>query len=113
MRRGEIWWAGHGEPVGSEPGYRRPVVIVSANFLNESRLRTVLIVPVTANLMREHYRGNVRLPATKTTGLGKPSVAVVMHVTTMNRNILVERIGKVPDDLMPAIDAGLRLVLVL
>ena len=63
MRRGEIWWAGHGEPVGSEPGYRRPVVIVSANFLNESRLRTVLIVPVTANLTREHYRGNVRLPA--------------------------------------------------
>ena len=63
----------HGEPVGSDPdiGGR---VIVSANFLNESRLRTVLIVPVTANLTREHYRGNVRLPATKTTG--KPSVDV-------------------------------------
>jgi mRNA interferase MazF len=113
MRRGEIWWAGQGEPVGSEPGYRRPVVIVSANFLNESHLRTVLVVPVTANLTREHYRGNVRLPAGKATGLGKPSVAVVMHVTTMNRIILTERIGKVPDNLMPVIDAGLRLVLAL
>ena len=113
MRRGEIWWAGQGEPVGSEPGYRRPVVIASANFLNESALRTVLIVPVAANLTRENYRGNVRLPATKATGLGKPSVAVVMHVTTMNRSILSERIGRVPDDLMSDIDAGLRLFLAL
>jgi mRNA-degrading endonuclease toxin of MazEF toxin-antitoxin module len=89
------------------------VVIVSVNFLNESRLRTVLTVPVTGNLTREHYRGNVRLPATKTTGLGKPSVALVMLVTATNRSSLTERVGRVPDDLMPAIDAGLRLVLAL
>ena len=113
MRRGEIWWAGHGEPAGSEAAYRRPVIVVSANFLNDSELRTVLTIPVTGNLTREHYRGNVRLPASKTTGLGKPSVALVMLVTATNRNLLTERVGKVPDSLMPAIDAGLRLVLAL
>jgi mRNA interferase MazF len=89
------------------------VLIVSANFLNESRLRTVLIVPLTAKLTREHYRGNVRLPANKATGLGRPSVAVAMHVSTLNRNLLIERVGRVPDELMRAIDDGLRIVLAL
>jgi mRNA-degrading endonuclease toxin of MazEF toxin-antitoxin module len=36
-----------------------------------------------------------------------------MLVTATNRNLLTERVGKVPDSLMPAIDAGLRLVLAL
>jgi hypothetical protein len=64
---GEIWWAGR-VSLSIRARIRRPVVIVSANFLNESHLRTVLVVPVTANLTREHYRGNVRLPAGKATG---------------------------------------------
>jgi mRNA interferase MazF len=113
VRRGEIWWADYGEPTGSVAGYRRPLVIVSANFANQSSIRTVLTVPVTANLTREHYRGNVRLPATKVTGLDKPSVAVVILVNKTNKNLLADRIGRVPDDLMSDIDAGLRLVLAL
>ncbi|MCC5611329.1 type II toxin-antitoxin system PemK/MazF family toxin [Nostoc sp. CHAB 5834] len=27
MYRGEIWWANLPEPLGSEPGYRRPILI--------------------------------------------------------------------------------------
>ncbi|MBM4461371.1 MAG: type II toxin-antitoxin system PemK/MazF family toxin, partial [Chloroflexi bacterium] len=26
IQRGEIWWASLPEPVGSEPGYRRPIL---------------------------------------------------------------------------------------
>jgi mRNA interferase MazF len=113
VRRGEIWWADFGTPRGSEPGYRRPIVVVSGNALNDSELKTVLTIPVTANLTRERYRGNVRLPAGKATGLGKPSVAVVSLVNSTNRTTLVERAGRVPDDLMSDIDRGLRLVLAL
>jgi mRNA interferase MazF len=113
VRRGEIWWADYGEPIGSVAGYRRPLVIVSSNYLNTSEIKTVLTVPVTGNLSRERYEGNVRLPSTKTTGLNKPSIAVVSLVSTTNKHILVERLGRVPDDLLPAINAGLRLVLAL
>ncbi len=35
MDQGEIWWASLPEPAGSEPGYRRPLVIVHRNFLTE------------------------------------------------------------------------------
>jgi mRNA interferase MazF len=113
VRRGEIWWADYGPPRGSEAGYRRPLVIVSANALNESNLRTVLTIPVTANLTRERYSGNVRLPADKTTGLSKTAVAIVSLVSTTNRSLLGDRIGRVPDGLMADIDRGLRFVLAL
>jgi mRNA interferase MazF len=113
MRRGEIWLADFGMPRGSEPGYRRPVVIVSSNPVNESGFKTVLTIPVTGNLTRERYQGNVRLPASKATGLSRASVAVVSLVNTTNRSLLLHRLGRVPDALMADIDRGLRLVLAL
>ncbi len=110
MKRGEIWWASLGPPSGSEPGYRRPHIIVSANRLNDSALQTVLTIPVTSRLSREDYPGNVRLPARRT-GLAIASVAVVNQVSTTNRRVLTERIGTVPGELPHRIDLGLRLVL--
>jgi mRNA interferase MazF len=41
MYRGEIWWANLPNPIGSEPGYRRPVLIIQVVCkliaINESR----------------------------------------------------------------------------
>ena len=36
MTRGEIWWADFGLPFGSEPGFRRPVLIVQDDSFNRS-----------------------------------------------------------------------------
>ncbi len=112
MKRGELWWASLGEPSGSEAGFRRPVLIVSANELNASNLRTVITLPVTGNLSREHYEMNVRLPA-RGTGLSAPSVVQTSIISTTNKRLLTERIGRVPNDLMARVDAGLKLVLAL
>jgi mRNA interferase MazF len=110
VRRGEIWWASLGAPSGSEPGYRRPVLVVSANRFNDSPLKTVLVIPVTSSLRLADLPGNIRLPV-KGTGLREPSVAIGSQINTANKLTLTERIGRVPDDLMNAVDAQLRLVL--
>lgn len=112
MKRGEIWWASTGEPSGSEPGYRRPHIIVSANKLNDSDLRTVLTIPLSRKLSREAYPENVRIPGGRS-GLAHPSVAIVNQVATLNKLVLTERIGRVPVALMGRIDDGLRVVLAL
>jgi mRNA interferase MazF len=112
MRRGELWWASLGPPSGSEPGYRRPVLIVSANRFNDSTLKTVLVMPLTRSLLRADQPGNVRLPV-KGTGLREPSVVIGSQVNTVNKITLAERIGRVPDDLMGAVEEQLRLVLAL
>jgi mRNA interferase MazF len=112
MKRGEIWWASTGEPSGSEPGYRRPYIIVSANRLNDSDLRTVVTIPLSRKLSREAYPENVRIPAASS-GLAHPSVAIVNQVATLNKLVLTERVGRVPNSLMSRIDDGLRVILAL
>jgi mRNA interferase MazF len=112
VRRGEIWWTALNTPIGSEPGYRRPMIIVSSNTFNDSGYRTVLMVPLTSNMARESAPGNVRL-ASRKTGLPKNSVAITSQVTPTDKSRLLERIGRVPDDLISDIDEGLRLVLAL
>ncbi len=51
IQRGEIWWATLPEPVGSEPGYRRPVLIVQSDDFNRSRIATVIGVVITSLLL--------------------------------------------------------------
>ena len=112
IERGEVWWADLGEPDGSEPGYRRPVVIVQSDAFNRSRLRTVIAVVLMTNVRLVEAPGNVLLPA-KATGLPRDSIANVSQVITVDRDFLLERAGRVRGQLSKDIDKGLRLVLAL
>lgn len=110
MRRGEIWWANLPPPRGSEPGFKRPVVIVQDDEFNASRIGTVVVIALTTQLQRERDPGNLRLRKS-TTNLPKASVANVSAILTMNKRDLLQRVSTLPADSMARIDAGLRLVL--
>jgi mRNA interferase MazF len=110
IRRGEIWWASLPEPAGSEPGYRRPVLVVQTNEFNESGLRTVIVLTITSNLRLAGAPGNV-LCRSRDTGLTKESLINVSQAATVNKNRLTQRIGILPTTLMQEVEAGLRLVL--
>ncbi|HEY9450052.1 MAG TPA: type II toxin-antitoxin system PemK/MazF family toxin [Gemmatimonadaceae bacterium] len=112
IERGEVWWTDLDEPRGSEPGFRRPVVIVQADSFNRSRLQTTLAVILTSNLRLVEAPGNVLLPA-KVTGLPKDSVANVSQLLTLDRDYLLECAGRLPARHMAALDAGLKLILAL
>lgn len=110
MRRGEVWWASLPEPAGSGPGYRRPLLIVSANSFNESRISTIIAAVITSNLRLADAPGNVQLPA-RGLGLSKPSVVNVSQLITVDKSILTERVGRLAPRLLAAVDDGIRLVL--
>lgn len=110
IRRGEIWWASLPEPSGSAPGFRRPLLIVSANSFNDSRINTVVAIVVTSNLRLADAPGNVRLPL-RGTGLSKPSVANVSQVVTVDKSFLTQRVGRVAPRLLAEVEDGIRLVL--
>jgi mRNA interferase MazF len=112
MKRGEVWWVGLGEPSGSEPGYRRPAVVVSANEFNASAIKTVIVAFLTTNKARALDPGNVRIPARKS-GLSYESTLNVTQIANVDRRALTERAGRVPEKQMAQVDAGLRLVLAL
>jgi len=106
----EVWWATLPEPIGSAPGYRRPVVVVQGDALNRSKLATVVCVPLTSNLKWADAPGNVLLPA-QMTGLPRDSVALVAQVVALDKSLLTERCGKVPPEQVELILAGLDVVL--
>ncbi len=112
MKRGEIWWADLPEPRGSEPGYRRPVLVVQADTFNASRIGTVIVAVVSSNVRLADAPGNVRLTR-RQSKLPRESVVNVSQLLTLDRSFLVERAGKLSAPTMDLVESGLRLVLFL
>lgn len=112
MKRGEIWWAALQKPVGSEPGYRRPVLIIQADAFNCSRINTVIAVVITSNLRLAQAPGNVRL-SKRASGLKEESVVNLSQLITLDKSFLSELAGRVTASKQKEVDEGLRLVLAL
>ncbi|MCP5007946.1 MAG: type II toxin-antitoxin system PemK/MazF family toxin [Planctomycetes bacterium] len=110
MRRGEIWWASLDEPRGTEPGYRRPVVIISSNEFNQSKIRTVIVALVTSNLRLADAPGNFSI-SVKESGLSKISVVNVSQVLKLDKSFLSNKVGKLPQKNILFLNYGLKLVL--
>ena len=105
-----MWWADLGEPIASEPGFRRPVIVVQGDSFNRSALRTVVAVPITSNLRWAAAPGNVRLSA-RATGLPRDSVANVSQLVALDRSILIERVGRLSSSKLELVLAGIDTVL--
>ena len=112
IRRGEIWWANLPQPRGSEPGYRRPVLVVQSNAFNRSSIQTVLVVILTSNLRRAKAPGNVLLRQADS-GVPKDSVANVSQIYTIDKGFLTERVGALRRSIFEKVEAGLGLVMAL
>jgi mRNA interferase MazF len=110
IEQSEVWWADLEEPTGSEPGYRRPIVVVQCNAFNRSRIGTVVCVPLTSNLKWADAPGNVLLPKSET-GLPQDSVANVSLIVALDKHVLTARLGKIPRRRLELILAGIDTVL--
>jgi mRNA interferase MazF len=110
VARGEVWWADLGPKQGSAPAWRRPVLVVSADAFNRSRIKTVTVVAITSNLRLGAAPGNVAL-ASGSSGLDRDSVVNVSQVVTLDKGDLTKRIGAIAGLKMEQVEAGLRLAL--
>jgi mRNA interferase MazF len=110
IAQGDVCWADLPDPVGSGPGFRRPVIVVQGDALNRSRIATVVCVPLTSNLKWADAPGNVLLSA-RSTGLSKDSVANVSQLVALDRTVLTERVGHVSKGQLSLLFAGIDVVL--
>ena len=105
-----VCWVDLAEPGGSEPGFRRPVVVVQGDAFNASTLRTVVCVVLTSNLRWADAPGNLLLAA-RATGLPKASVANVTQLVTLDREALTERAGRLSASSLELVIAGIDTLL--
>ncbi|HXB25967.1 MAG TPA: type II toxin-antitoxin system PemK/MazF family toxin [Gemmatimonadaceae bacterium] len=110
LQRGSVWWIELGESIGSEPGFRRPGVVVQADAFNRSRIETTVVALLTSNLALADAPGNVIVRA-RESGLPKDSVINVSQLYTIDKSMLLEECGHLGARVMRSVDAGLRLVL--
>jgi mRNA interferase MazF len=112
VNRGEIWWVDFGQPFGSEPGYRRPALVLQADSFNRSLIQTVIVVPFSTNTALALAPGNV-LCRSRETSLRKTCVANVSQIAVVDRARLVERAGSLSGRLLAQVEDGVRQVLAL
>jgi len=110
-KKGEIWWADLDEPRGSEPGYRRPVVIVQSDDFNKSKISTVVVAVITSNLALTRAPGNIALGVNKRIGLKKESVINVSQIITLDKSYLTEKVGSLNIFKKQELAEGLKLIL--
>ena len=110
MRKGEIWWASLPAPRGSEPGYRRPVIVVQSDAFTRSNISTVIVAVISSNLRLSAAPGNILLKR-KDSRLSRDSVINISQLITLDKSYLTEKVSKLRSDLQSTLDDGLRLVL--
>lgn len=106
--RGEVYEVDLGQPIGHEPAFRRPAVVVSVDILNNSPGQLVMVVPVTSAAYG--LRSHVELEP-GSSGLDHTSYARCDQLRAVSTARVSTRLGMVAPDQMSAIDRALRFVL--
>ncbi len=98
------------EPMKSEPGFRRPVVVIQSDSFNRSKINTIICAVITSNLKLAEAPGNILLNP-KSSGLSKESVINISQIITIDRSFLIEKVGELNSGLTHRMEKGLKLVL--
>jgi mRNA interferase MazF len=110
MIKGEIWWANlPQDPYGSEPGKRRPVLIIQNDVINRSTIRTIICAVITSNMNQAQVPGNILLEKS-ITGLDKTSVANFSQIITVDKTRFTEQVSMLPKNYLTKINESIRYV---
>ena len=110
IKQGDIFWAELPEPRGSEPGNRRPVVVIQQTAINASDIKTILCVSLTTNTRLAGSPGNVLL-SSQLTGLPRASIANVSQVISLDKRFLETCIATLPSHTLAAILDGVDFIM--
>jgi mRNA interferase MazF len=99
-----------GDPIGSQPGYLRPVLVLQDNRFNDSSIATVVTIAMTSNLAHARFPGNVVLKKSDS-GLGKDSIINVSQIVTIDKSQLLDHIGSAPQLALDQVEYGISIVL--
>ena len=110
MIRGELWWVDYGIPYGSEAGFRLPVIIVQNDFFNNSKINTIIVIPLSTNLLLADVPGNILIEKNESK-LGKDSVILLSQIGVIDKQRLIEKISRINKNIMEKIENNIMFML--
>jgi mRNA interferase MazF len=110
MTRGELWWVDYGLPYGSEPGYRRPVIIIQNDLFNNSKIKTTIVAPLSTNLLLADVPGNIFI-SKKDSKLTKDSVILISQTGVVDKERLIEKVSKINNAIMDKMENSILFIL--
>ena len=105
VKRGEIYYADLSPVVGSEQGGMRPVLIVQ-NDTGNRHSPTVIAAAITSRLDKAKLPTHIPL-AEGSAGLNRDSIILLEQIRTLDKTRLRERMGRIDESTMNAVDAAL------
>ena len=105
-----MFWADLDTPSGSAPGYYQLYLVIQNDVFNRSRINTVVVCALTANLCRDSDPGNVLLVPGEA-NLPKQSVVNVSQIATVDKSQLRERIETLSKERVREVLDGISLLL--
>ncbi|MHB1533142.1 MAG: type II toxin-antitoxin system PemK/MazF family toxin [Acidimicrobiales bacterium] len=106
--RGETYQVDLGRPVGHEPAFLRPAVVVSSDIVNNGPGELIVVVPVTST--DYGLRSHVEI-ATSGSGLEHVSFARCDHIRVVSTARIRRRLGDVAPNELRTIERALRFIL--
>ncbi|MBX9782251.1 MAG: type II toxin-antitoxin system PemK/MazF family toxin [Chitinophagaceae bacterium] len=109
IRKYDIWIADLNPQRGTEPGKKRPVVVIQTDFLNQTHLSTI-ICPVTTNVVRSSKILRIHIPK-NTCGMPKDSDILIDQVRAIDNTRFLRKAGTLTNTLRKQLNENLKIVL--
>ncbi|MDR1718681.1 MAG: type II toxin-antitoxin system PemK/MazF family toxin [Dysgonamonadaceae bacterium] len=106
----EIWLADLNPRIGTEAGKVRPVLVVQTNLLNCIPHSSVLICPITTNVVRSAVYLRVHLEA-GTSSLSKDCDIMIDQIRAIDARRLIRLLGKIPAKSIKEVSDNLRIIM--
>ncbi|MCK5521135.1 MAG: type II toxin-antitoxin system PemK/MazF family toxin [Candidatus Marinimicrobia bacterium] len=109
MQKGEIWWASLPLPRRSEPGKKRPVLILQSDHFNKSKINTIICAIITSNTDLSGVPGTITL-SKRESNLSKKSIVNLSQIVTLDKSYLSDYVVMLPGQKMNEIERELKIV---
>ena len=109
MIKGEIWWAILPSPRGSEPGKKRPVLVIQGDNFNRSSISTVICAVITSNINIANAPANIILEKTDS-GLDKTSVINFSQIITLDKSFFTDLVSMLSRPIITKVNKSIKLI---
>ena len=110
IKQFEVWIADLNPQIGTEPGKRRPVLILQTNLLNKVSHPSTIICPITTNVKKEAKILRVHLKK-GTANLNQAGDLMIDQIRAIDNKRLINSIGVLPAELIEMVKDNIQIVL--